>query len=490
MKLIITILISILINPTIQYKLLHAQNIATFVDSILQHKTIKLPVYEPTTKNFERKFFTMEFCKSKFVDTTGMYVLQNADILSINLIFTDYPSSLDLKPLNRSRFIQLNKYLPNATLNMNTQWLVIRQMNGYDKNSAKDMFHGFVINYRLPIADKERKQEIDYVKFVTPDPIPEPEEEVVEKIPAKKEKVRHWDVIRNGETKYNILLDRFIKKISTTKQKVDEEFLKRDTIVVLTRKDALRFKLINGKEQELDNKKDTLYFLLDALPKKVEHIPPRVKPKVVLKKDSTFFNIVGRNQFKNMLVVADVTTSMNQYNAQIVQWIAMQTNQQNLKALVCFNDGDGKQTEHKIIGATGGIYGEVFSSPTQIGDLIVNIMHKGTGGDIAENNCEALIKAISMFNNYEDVVLIADSWSPVRDIELLPQITKPIKIIVCGNDLGPHPDYVSIAYFTNGSLHFIDGDVTNFSLLKENKIMNIKGTNYILKNGRVAYALK
>jgi hypothetical protein len=191
-----------------------------------------------------------------------------------------------------------------------------------------------------------------------------------------------------------------------------------------------------------------------------------------------------------MLVVADVTTSMNQYNAQIVQWIAMQTNQQNLKALVCFNDGDGKQTEHKIIGATGGIYGEVFSSPTQIGDLIVNIMHNGSGGDIAENNCEALIKAISMFNNYEDVVLIADSWSPVRDIELLPQITQPIKIIVCGNDLGPHPDYVSIAYFTNGSLHFIDGDVTNFSLLKENKIMNIKGTNYILKNGRVAYALK
>jgi len=205
MKLIATILISILINPIIQYKLLHAQNIATFVDSILQHKTIKLPVYEPTTKNFERKFFTMEFCKSKFVDTTGMYILQNAEILSINLIFTDYPSSLDLKPLNRSRFIQLNKYLPNAILNKNTQWLVIRQMNGYDKNSAKDMFHGFVINYRLPIAHKERKQEIDYIKFVIPDPIPEPEEEVVEKIPAKKEKVRHWDVIRNGETKYNIL---------------------------------------------------------------------------------------------------------------------------------------------------------------------------------------------------------------------------------------------------------------------------------------------
>lgn len=490
MKLIVNILISVFFIPIVQHTLLNAQSIAIFVDSILQHKTIKLPVYEPINKNFERKFFTMEFCKSKFVDTTGMYLLQDAEILSINLVFTDYPSSLDLKPLNRSRFIQLNKYLPNAIQNKNTQWLVIRQMNGYDKTTAKDMFHGFVINYRLPVQQKERKQEIDYIRFVTPDPIPEPEEVLVERVPEKKEKVRHWDIIRNGETKYNVLLDRFIKKISNDKLAVDEEFKKRDTIVIMTRKNALRYKIINGREKELDAKKDSIYVLLDALPKEIQHIPPRVKPKVILKKDSTFFNIVGRNKFKDILVIADVTTSMNQYNAQVVQWIAMQTNQKSLRALVCFNDGDAKQTEDKVIGATGGIYGEAFSSPTQIGDLMEKAMAMGSGGDIAENNCEAIIKAINMFSNYEDIVLIADSWSPIRDIELLPQITKPIKVIVCGNDLGPHPDYVSLAYFTKGSLHFEDADIFDFSLLSENKVMNIKGTNYILKNDRVVYSVK
>lgn len=490
MKLIVTILISLFFNTFFQYNLLCAQNVVKFVDSILQHKIIKLPAYQPKIKNFERKFFTMEFCKSKFIDTTGMYLLQDAEILSVNLVFTDYPSSLDLKPLNRSRFIQLNKYLPNVIQNKNTQWLVIRQMNGNDKNTAKDMFHGFVINYRLPIKTNERKQEIDYIKFVTPDPISEPGDEIVENIPIAKEKIRHWDVIHSNENKYNIILDRFIKKISNKKQAVDEEFKKRDSIIVLTRKDALRHKIINGRENDLDVKKDTIYVLLDALPKKVEHIPPRVKSKVILKKDSTFFNVIGRNQFKNILVIADVTTSMNQYNAQIIQWINNQTNQQNLKALVCFNDGDGKQTEDKIIGTTGGIHGEAFISPTQIGDLIERVMLLGSGGDIAENNCEAIIKAVSMFNNYEDVVLIADSWSPVRDLELLPQITKPINVIVCGNDLGPHPDYVAIAYFTKGSLHFDDVDIVDFSLLGENKIMNIKGTNYTLKNGKVVYALK
>jgi hypothetical protein len=188
MKLIATILISIFLSIFFQPSKLYAQNIANFVDSILQHKNIRIPVYEPSIKNFERKFFTMEFCKSKFIDTAGIYLLQNAEILSINLIFTDYPSSLDLKPLNRSRLIQLNKYLPAAMQNKNTQWLIIRQMDGYDKNSAKDMFHGFVVNYRLPIEAKERKLETDYIKFVTPDPIPEVEEEVVEKVPAKKKK--------------------------------------------------------------------------------------------------------------------------------------------------------------------------------------------------------------------------------------------------------------------------------------------------------------
>jgi hypothetical protein len=490
MKLIATILISISLSIFFQPSKLYAQNIAIFVDSILQHKNIRIPVYEPSIKNFERKFFTMEFCKSKFIDTAGIYLLQNAEILSINLIFTDYPSSLDLKPLNRSRLIQLNKYLPAAMQNKNTQWLIIRQMDGYDKNSAKDMFHGFVVNYRLPIEAKERKLETDYIKFVTPDPIPEVEEEVVEKVPAKKEKIRHWEVIHKSQNTYNILFDRFIKKISTDKKKIDDEFVKRDSIVVLLKKDALRFKLITGREKELDAKKDTVFILLDAIPKKVEYIPPRLKPKMVLKKDSTFFKIIDRNKFNDLLVIADVTTSMSVYNAQVIQWIALQSNQQNLKALVCFNDGDGKATEQKIIGNTGGIYGEAFSNPTQIGDLMEAVMQKGSGGDVSENNCEAIIKATEMFTNYKDVVLIADSWAPVRDIELVNKITKPIKVIVCGNDLGPHPDYVTIAYTTNGSLHFIDEDVYDFSSLANNKILTIKGTNYMLKNGKVVYALK
>lgn len=489
MKLINNIAISVFVQLIGIYPCLHAQQVGNFVDSLINNKTIKIPVYQIQENNFSTKVFKMEFCKSNFIDTAGISLLNDAEILSINLVFTDYPASLDLKPLNRSRFIQLNKYLPNALKNKLTQWLIIRQMNGFDKNSAKDMLHGFVINYRLPITAKEWNKEIDYIRAVTPEPEPEPIPEV-KKTPKKKEKVRNWDAIHNNRNIYNSLFDRFIKLISQNKSLIKEEFVKRDSVVTLATKDALRYKIISGKEDDLDFTKDSLYVLLDALPKKEEYLPVKIKPVVVLKTDSTFFRVISRNNFKRLLVVADVTSSMSRYNAQVIQWISRLTDNQFLNAFVCFNDGDGKQNELKEIGNTGGIYGEIYENAAQLGSLLERVMMKGSGGDLAENDCEALIKAIEMFDNYEDIVLIADSWAPVKDIQLVNKIRKPINIIICGNDLGPHPDYVYIAYATKGRLCFMDKDVTDFSALANNEVQNIKGTNYILKDGKVVYAVK
>jgi hypothetical protein len=466
-----------------------AQNIASFVDSILQFKTIKIPEYQFKQASYDTKFYEMEFCGSKFIDTTGLYLLQNAEILSVNLIFTDYPSTLDLKPLNRSRFIQLNKYLPNAMYNNNTQWLVIRQMNGATKETAKKLKHGFVINYRLPVNVKDKKAEINYLRNVIPDP-PEEEEQTIEPVPTTTKKVNHWAAIRNGGViQYNLLYNRNIKKISSAKKPIDDAFEKNDSIVTLAVKDAIKLKIISGKEKGLNDKSDSVYVLLEALPEVKEYLPKRPKTPVVIHQDKTIEQVFERNKFKQMLLVADVTSSMYRYNAQIIQWLKDSNNTNNMLAIVCFNDGDNKTTEQKEIGNTGGIYAYNFTGNlTALGYFIDDVMQKGSGGDLQENNCEALIKAIEWYPQAKEVVMIADSWSPVRDINLIHQINKPIKIIICGNDLGPHPDYVTIAYKTKGSLHFNDADVSDFTQLENGRIMNIKGTNYILKNDRVVYA--
>ena len=87
-----------------------AQNNISFIDSILQHRIIKIPEYNQQSVAYESKLYTMPFGKSEFKDTTGISLLQDAEILSVNLVFTDFPANLNLKSLNKQRFIQLIKY--------------------------------------------------------------------------------------------------------------------------------------------------------------------------------------------------------------------------------------------------------------------------------------------------------------------------------------------------------------------------------------------
>lgn len=466
-----------------------SQPIALFVDSILNNKTIKIPAYQQKNIAYESRFYKMNFAKSSFLDTAGLAMINDAEILSISLVFTDFPSNLDLKPLNKSRFIQLNKYLPNAIKNKYIRWQVIRQMDGFDKKTAENMLHGFVINYRLPVTKKSWQNEMDYIYAVTPEPVKE--EVLPEDIPPPpRKKVNNWNAKYTSQISYTILFDRTVKKVSQNKLELQKYYRKKDSLIALSTQQALQYKVVIKNDENIDLKRDSVYVLLDALQEdESKFIPPRPKPQVVIKKDSTFFNAIERNGFRNLLVVADVTTSMSPYNAQVIQWVSKQINKNNLKAMVCFNDGDGKKQEDKIIGSTGGIYGAVYENPTQIGTLFEDAMRKGSGGDLQENDCEALIKAIEMFSDYDEIILVADSWAPVRDIELVHKIKKPVKVLVCGNELGPHPDYVTIALYTNGSLHFADDDVLQFFELKAGKVQNIHGTNYIVKaDGKVAYA--
>lgn len=467
----------------------YSQTLSFFVDSILNNKTIKIPVYQQKNISYESRFYKMNFAKSTFIDTSGLAVINEAEILSISLVFTDFPSNLDLKPLNKNRFIQLNKYLPNAIKNKHIRWQVIRQMDGFDKKTAENMLHGFVINYRLPVTKKSWQYEMDYIYAITPAPVTE--EIIPEDVPPPpRKKVNNWNAKYTSQISYTILFDRTVKKVSQNKLELQKYYRKKDSLISLTTQQALQYKIVTKNDEQIDFNKDSVYVLLDALPEdESKFIPPRPKPNITLKKDSTFFNTIERNRFRNLLVVADVTSSMSPYNAQVIQWVSKQINKNNLKAMVCFNDGDGKRQEEKIIGNTGGIYGAVYENPTQIGELFENAMRKGRGGDLQENDCEALIKAIEMFSDYDEIILVADSWAPVRDIELVHKIKKPVKVLVCGNELGPHPDYVTIALYTNGSLHFSDDDVLQFFELKAGKVQNIHGTNYVIKaDGKVGYA--
>jgi hypothetical protein len=457
-----------------------------FVDSVLANKILRIPVYkQPSTSN-ESMFLPMGFGKSEILDTMGFYELRNAEILSVDLLFTDYPANLDLKPLNRRRFQNLCKLIPYALSNPNTRWQVIRQMDGYDKETASLMLHGFVINYRKPVTSELTKKEISLIQSVTPHK-PDP--------PApKNDKLRNWDAIPltgGRPADRGMYLRRGIKDISRHKDRLTKKQQVGDTLVGITARKAVLEKIISERDKMVLPDQDSLYLLLAppedaALPVAIK---PPPKPTTILP-DSTVIQVFKRNRFKDMLLVADVTASMSPYTAQIVQWLSDESSEHNLRYLVCFNDGDGSQDVQKKTGKVGGVYGDYFKDVYQISELIQSTMAKGSGGDLQENNCEALLYAVNHCSQYGDLVLVADSWAPVRDLELLSQIKQPVRVIVCGSELGPHPDYVTIAVKTGGSLHYMQEDIGDLSRLKKGEKLIIKGRTYQMVNGKAILVLR
>jgi hypothetical protein len=201
--------------------------------------------------------------------------------------------------------------------------------------------------------------------------------------------------------------------------------------------------------------------------------------------DSVVFKVFDRNQWANMLVVNDWTGSMYQYGAQAVLWHRLnmknsETDSSNIKDFVFFNDGNLLPDDEKRIGETGGIYHTKVSSIRTIAHTMREVMLSGYGGDKAENDLEAILYGLSKSDSLNQIVLIADNNSTVRDMELLGKINKPIKIILCGSQLNNpiHADYLQIARKTNGSIHTITEDILDLANKKEGDVIELNGVFY------------
>ena len=453
------------------------------IDSVLANNIIRIPAYKLAKVGNETLVLKMNYAASSFIDTAGIYKLIDAQILSVDLLFTDFPANQNLLSLNKKRLQTLADLLPTATQQPNTVWQIIRQLDGKDKASAANMLHGFVINFRSPETVVSRKIEIDLIKSVTPTVISIPAE-----VPPVEGKVNNWSAIHNGLQQQRILIyNRPLRKSDFNKPVLQKMAKEKDTIVAFTYKEARSSQIVPYMGPRFLKEKDSIYFLLaPPLLATIKLAPPALRSLG----DSSVLKTLKRNEFKKMLVVADVTSSMSPYIAQVFAWINSEAEKNNVQYVVCFNDGDGRDNAYKKIGRTGGIYGEVYTDAVQLSKQIISTMDKCKNNDIEENDCEAIIKGIDLCSNCEDVVLLADSWAPVRDISLAETIKKPVKVIACGERLGLRPEYIEIALKTNGSLHFINEDVVDLSPLRKGKIMTIHGKVYAYKNGLVSEVVR
>lgn len=221
-------------------------------------------------------------------------------------------------------------------------------------------------------------------------------------------------------------------------------------------------------------------------PSTLEDVEKLLNGKAVIK-DSTVLKVMNRNRkWQNVLVVMDWTGSMYRYGAQVVIWHKLNLENSGLKHFVFFNDGDKKRNWQKELGRTGGIYYAASRDIYQIVETMGEVMNKGYGGDAPENDLEALMKSIQKLEGFDEVVLIADNKSPVRDLALLDNLKTPIRIVLCGAQSRKiHPDYLKIAFKTKGSIHTVEKDILEMAQLKEGDIIHIEGIRYKVRGGEL-----
>lgn len=205
--------------------------------------------------------------------------------------------------------------------------------------------------------------------------------------------------------------------------------------------------------------------------------------------DSTFKDFVvekvfNRHDWNEMLIVTDMTGSMGPYIAQLFLWLKLNTIDDRIKQFVFFNDGDTRLNENKVIGQTGGIYQTKSKVYKEVEKTAIQSMLSGSGGDLEENDIEAVLRGMKLCPNCKENIMIVDNNSPVRDLELIKNIKQPVRIIICGSSGKINSEYLNLARKTKGSIHLMEQDLYDLIKFNEGETLELNGVNYKIEKNK------
>ncbi len=252
------------------------------------------------------------------------------------------------------------------------------------------------------------------------------------------------------------------------------------------------------------------HFIAMALPRPMEPWPPgSVVPGVKLNMnawieqdirqrlehrtagpDSTASRILERhkNRWRNVVIVADFTSSMYPHATELFSWLAQNRRSQYIKGAVFFTDCDSLRRETQP-GNPGKMYVVRDWRNADILPVFIDASRNTMGNrESAENDLEAILYAQQQFANVGSFVLIADNGSPVKDMHLLSQIKKPVRIVLCGNtydlNVAIQPDYLKIAAATGGSIHTAASDLPDATKIARGTKIRLGRYLYKYRKGR------
>ncbi|MDQ3108907.1 MAG: hypothetical protein M3R17_03340 [Bacteroidota bacterium] len=424
-----------------------------------------------------RRLLVLEvpFSSAAFLSPLLARVAKGKLIEKVQLIYTTFreSQSFDQQKLNQQRLHNLETILPDAFSNSYTEWELIGQTGATNPEEGKKYFHGFIITWRPESSSTLLKEEISLLDSLflpkisrdESDGSKTPKDPVTDKMRILTNKDGTTTILNRDIPEDSLW--RYIKPSGEGFSVVNAKWGDTaHTIVIVDERTSEGVKRKRTWKLE-DHFSDTPVVGMDVL---------------LSNPDSVVTMVLRRNPWTNMVLVSDVTGSMSPYTAQVMVWVPTGLANGRCAGFVFFNDGDSKSTNQKDVGKTGGIYSIRTQSPDSVYRTVKETMSNGNGGDLPENPVEATIYSIKRFKPNTEIILIADNFSPPRDLELYEKITRPVHIILCGARGTVNPDYLFLARQTHGSVHTLHEDITTLDQMKDGDTIVIEGKTYLLKD--------
>lgn len=398
----------------------------------------------------------LDFNSDSILNPKVAAILKSTTAQRIDFVFTSYAASnsFDQPTLNIARLNALKAIAPRLFTNTLTQWTFIAQTKASCKEEASEMLHAFIIYPTPPVSVESIKSD-------------------------KRTMTRFFETLSAADTCTDTVLKLKFKYVETGLYKHRNYVNQKNIKLSPTKSKKYPYAL---KKQVVDSSYAVEHVRCASYA--IDYTP------FLVNNDSVVMAVLDRKkEWKNKIVVTDVTGSMSPYTTQLLLWYKLHETEKDVNQFVFFNDGNMTPDEKKVIAATGGIYScEGKAGYAYMEKQVSKAMQAGCGGDAPENNMEALL-SLRHLTPEQNVVMIADNFAPVKDLELLLKFKFPVKIILCGVRSYINSDYLDIARYTGGSIHTMESDIENLMLLKEGDSITINKMKYKISGGKFVLAL-
>ena len=418
------------------------------IDRLMKIKPTQIGTH-PYANDSDILYMPMDFSSSEFVKNYANYKFpKDRFVITIHLVYTKYREvdTFDQPLLNRNRFENLKTIWPELFATKGIQFKVFEQNSAKTEDAAKKLYHGFIIFFKAKVSEKvkEEKGIIGYTISTYRDSMIW----IPEKVIYKKRK-------RYVETGYYLANDPEKRKEGFKYKTPSIWFREKEIKLVVDSVVARKIKAKKVKVGRFDKR-----FLQNT------------------NEYDAFVNKIWKGKWG---IVTDVTGSMGPYSAQVLLFLKYNSEVLKNSRFTFFNDGNGAPELIKRIGFSGGVYNVNSNNFDTIYRTILMAMENGNGGDIPENNIEAIISATKKWNDIDTILMIADAGAPIKDIVLLKQLKKPVSIILCGNVDGNVPfDYFMLARETGGTIIQTNDEIRNLRKYKKGDVVEVGERTYRL----------